>query len=91
MMDLQELPSTRRQTRRHGRVGSGGTLRELGEAYLGMLASARELSSKIEHQVVAAKAAGYSLGEVSDASGLTVSQIEYVLASVDFQRRSATN
>jgi hypothetical protein len=91
MMVLKELPNARRQTHRHRRVGSGGTLRELGEAYLGTLASARELSVKIEQQVVAAKAAGSSLGEVSDDSGLSVSQIEYILASVDFQRRLATN
>jgi hypothetical protein len=91
MMDLKELPRARRQTRRHGRAGSAGTLRELGEAYLGTLDSARELSVKIEQQVVAAQAGGSSLEEVSDASGLSVSQIEYILASVDFQRRLAAN
>jgi hypothetical protein len=91
VIDSKELPKTRRQTRCHSRVESGGTLRELSEAYLCTLDSARELSVKIEQQVVAAKAAGSSLGEVSDASGLSVSQIEYILASVDFHRRFATN
>jgi hypothetical protein len=90
-MDLKELPSARRQTRRHGRAGSGGTLRELGEAYLGTLDAARELCGRIEQQVAAAKAAGTSLGDVSDASGLSVSQIEYILAAVDFHRRLQLN
>jgi hypothetical protein len=91
MMDSIKLPNTRRQTRCHGQVESGGTLRELSEAYLCTLDIARELSVKIEQQVVAAEAAGSSLGEVSDASGLSVSQIEYILASVDFHRRFAAN
>jgi hypothetical protein len=86
-MNLKELPSTGRQTRHHVRGRTGGSLRELSEAYLGTLDAARELSGGIERQVVAAKAAGRSLGDVSDEAGLSVSQIEYILASVDFHRR----
>jgi hypothetical protein len=87
MTNLVRLPSTRRQIPVEGRIGSAERLREMGDIYLGSLARARELSAEMEREIVVARAAGQSLAQISKSSGLSVSQLEYVLASVDFQRR----
>ncbi|MCV7225912.1 hypothetical protein [Mycolicibacterium komossense] len=88
MANVMHLPGVRRQTPKPGRTGSAERLRELGDVYLGSLARARELSADMEREIVIARDSGRSLEEVSKASGLSVAQIEYVLASVDFQRRA---
>ena len=88
MANVMHLPSARRQTPKPTRIGSAERLRELGDVYLGSLARARELSAEMERDIVVARDSGQSLAEVSKASGLSISQIEYVLASVDFQRRA---
>jgi UDP-glucose 4-epimerase len=66
-------------------------LHDLGDAYLAALDAAKHVSAEIEHLVEVGSAAGYSLSELSDASGLSVSQIEYILVSVDVQNRLDTD
>jgi hypothetical protein len=87
MTDLMHLLSARPQSLRRAEPRTRNRLRELSTRYVDTLAAARELSAEIEQEVVAAQAAGRSLPEISEASGLSVAQIEYVLVSVDFQRR----
>lgn len=58
----------------------------LGDRYLASLSTARELSVEIEQQVEIAKAAGNSLAEISRASGLSETQIEYIVVSVHVQQ-----
>ncbi|CAN5503906.1 hypothetical protein BH09ACT8_BH09ACT8_16160 [soil metagenome] len=86
MANVMKLPSARRQTSRS--TGSAERLRELGDVYLGSLARAREVGTAMEREIVAARDSGRSLAEVAEAAGLSISQIEYVLASVDLQRRA---
>ncbi len=88
MTNVMQLPSFKRQTSRPEKIGSPERLRELGDVYLGSLARARELSAELEREIVVARDAGQSLAEVSTSSGLSISQVEYVLASIDFQRRA---
>ena len=88
MANAMKLPSVRRQTSRPGGIGSPERLHELGDVYLGSLARAREISAELEREIVVARDSGQSLAEVSKSSGLSIAQIEYVLASVDFQRRA---
>jgi DNA-binding ferritin-like protein len=88
MANVMNLPGTKRQTSKSTRTGSAERLRELGDVYLGSLARAREVSTVMEREIVAARDAGQSLADVAKAAGLSISQIEYVLASVDFQRRA---
>jgi hypothetical protein len=88
MADVMHLPSAKRQTPKLSRVRSAERLRELGDVYLGSLARAREISAEMEREIVVARDSGQSLVEISKAAGLSVSQLEYVLASVDFQRRA---
>ena len=66
-----------------------GRLRELGDTYSAALESARNVSFEIEHQIEAAMAAGHSMTRVAEASGLSVSQLEYILVSVGVQNRLA--
>jgi hypothetical protein len=58
----------------------------LGDRYRAALDTAREVSLEIEHEMESTGAAGCSLMELSVASGLSVSQIEYILVAVDVQR-----
>ena len=88
MANVINLPSTKRQTSKSTRTGSAERLRELGDVYLGSLARAREVGAVMEREIVAARNSGQSLIEVAEAACLSVAQIEYVLASVDFQRRA---
>jgi hypothetical protein len=60
-------------------------LHELGDSYLAALEAAKDVSFKIEHQIEASLAAGHSLAELSAASGLSVSQLEYILVSAAVQ------
>jgi hypothetical protein len=60
-------------------------LHELGDSYLAALEAAKDVSFKIEHQIEASLAAGHSLSELSEASGLSVSQLEYILVSAAVQ------
>ena len=60
-------------------------LHELGDSYLAALEAAKDVSFKIEHQIEASLAAGHSLTELSEASGLSVSQLEYILVSAAVQ------
>jgi hypothetical protein len=62
-------------------------LHDLGDRYSAALAAAKDVSSEIEHEIEAGMAAGHSLPELSEASGLSVSQIEYIRVSVDVQSR----
>lgn len=88
MANVMHLPSVKRQTPKSSRTGSAERLRELGDVYLGSLARAREISAEMEREIVVARDSGQSLAEISKVAGLSVSQLEYVLASVDFQRRA---
>jgi hypothetical protein len=87
MTDLMQLPSTRTQSYRRRDVRPSSRLRDLGDAYLDMVVTARGISADIAQAVTAAQAAGQSLAQISDASGLSVSQIEYILVAEDVQRR----
>ncbi len=66
-------------------------LHDLGDAYLAAMAAAKHVSAEIEHLVEVGSAAGHSLTELSEACGLSVSQIEYILVSVDVQNRLDTD
>jgi hypothetical protein len=66
-------------------------LHDLGDAYLAALDAAKNVSEEIEHLVEVGSAAGHSLNELSEASGLSLSQIEYILVSVDVQHRLDTD
>jgi hypothetical protein len=84
------LPDTKPQSYRPRETSSRNNLRELATRYLDTLATARSLSVDIEQEVVAAQATGRSLAQISEASGLTVAQIEYILVAADCQRRLPT-
>ncbi|MCV7226028.1 hypothetical protein [Mycolicibacterium komossense] len=60
-------------------------LHELGDSYLAALEAAKDVSFKIEHQIEASLAAGHSLADLSEASGLSVGQLEYILVSAAVQ------
>lgn len=88
MTSVMNLPSTRWQTSRSAQAGSAERLRELGDIYLGYLARTREVSTVMEREIMAARDSGQSLADVAEAAGLSIAQIEYVLVSVDYQRRA---
>ncbi|MET0704819.1 MAG: hypothetical protein ABWY93_34650 [Mycobacterium sp.] len=66
-------------------------LHELGDSYTATLAAVRDVSVQIDRAVEAGLAAGLSLEQLSEASGLSMSQLEYVLVSVDVQTRVDTD
>ena len=60
--------------------------RALGDRYLTALDLVRDVSMSIAHEMGRVAADGGSLAELSEASGLTVAQIEYIFMVVDVQR-----
>jgi hypothetical protein len=87
MADLIRLPNLRMQGYRRREAAMRSRLRELGDRYLDTLETVREVGAEIEQEVVAAQAAGHSLAQIGEASGLSVPQLEYILVAADCQRR----
>jgi hypothetical protein len=87
MPDLMHLPDRKPQSYRPRPGSARSRLRELAVSYLDSLDTARNLGAAIEQEVVAAQAAGSTLTQLSEASGLTVSQLEYLLVAAECQRR----
>ncbi|CAN5461910.1 hypothetical protein BH09ACT7_BH09ACT7_31770 [soil metagenome] len=86
MSNLTHLPSIKSQSFRHRKSAVRGRLQDLGASYLDALAATRELGGEIERQVVAAQADGQSMAQISEASGLSVSQLEYIVVAAECQR-----
>lgn len=74
-------------SRQHDAADTLTRLGTLGDLYLAGLTNTRELSVEIEEQVEIAKEAGNSLTEISRASGLSATQIEYIVVSVHVQQQ----
>ncbi|CAN5879952.1 hypothetical protein BH09ACT7_BH09ACT7_27720 [soil metagenome] len=70
-----------------GTRDTSGRLRVLSQRYQAALDAARDVSLHIERELRSAVDAGCPLTALSEASGLSVSQLEYILVSVDVQRR----
>jgi hypothetical protein len=89
MSDIKQVPNLSQQTFLTDNSWAFARLRELGTTYRTALDTARSVSLAIEDAVETGQAAGYSLESLSEATGLTVEQIEYILVSVDVQRRQS--
>jgi hypothetical protein len=91
MADLIRLPNLKMHNYRRREATTRGRLRELGDRYLNALETVREVGVEIEREVVAAQAAGQSLSQIGEASGLSVAQLEYILVAADVARHSAAH
>ncbi|MET0701647.1 MAG: hypothetical protein ABWY93_18510 [Mycobacterium sp.] len=89
MADLTRLPNLKMHNYWRREAPMRSRLRELGDRYRTTLDTVREVGAEIEQEVVAAQAAGHSLSQIGEASGLSVPQLEYILMAADVQRHSA--
>lgn len=76
---------------RRRNTDTSARLHDLGESYAAVLAAAKDVSFEIRHEIEAGMADGHNFAELSEASGLSVSQIEYILVSVGVQDRLQTD
>jgi hypothetical protein len=70
---------------RRGNTEAFDQLHELGDTYTAALAAVREVSTTINREVETALASGVSLDKLSEVSGLSIAQLEYISVSVDIQ------
>lgn len=63
---------------RRGNTETFDRLHELGDSYTAALAALRQVSAQMDREIETAVAAGLSLDKLSEVSGLTVAQLEYI-------------
>ncbi len=86
MYDITELRNSSAKLRWIGDYNAVNHIRALGDRYLDALDTAREVSLQIAREMAYVEAGGRPLSDLSEASGLSVTQIEYLFMAVDVQK-----
>jgi hypothetical protein len=86
MAEPMSLPNINPQTYRAVDSETSGRLRELGDTYLAALDVARDVRLELDQEFKAARAAGHSFPQLSEASGLSIGSIQNILRAVSVER-----